>query len=435
MVKAQETQQTRTIFISSALAQRFSMAPGWTAYTASKCGITGYADAAYAELRQCGMKVSVIYPGLVSTDIGSEFSKDLGKLLSSRVKPEDLLQPQDVTDAVFTLCTPFVGCVSEISLYPQADLFRMRILTEPNRIQKLLEVPCPNFSDKKVALVTGAGKGIGRGVALQLARDGFNLAIIARTPADLESLSQECLGIYKEGHKEDCRVIYFAIDVTDKQALVNAVGSVVEQLGTLSVVVNNAGTNRRKSTALASIEVWEEVVQTNLLASMHLTSLTLPHLLRHAKHSASKSSFLVFINSNYANPSAPTLPGTAVYNATKSALAGFARTALEDVRAWGVKVSTIYPALVNTELGTRPNPQQRMGMGVGAGGGMLLPPSEMIQVEDIAKLVSYTVSCRPNCVISDLAIDTQRNQQPICRDMAAEFALRFWEGDEKKAKL
>lgn len=255
------------------------------------------------------MKVTVIYPGLVATEMGSEFGGDLGDLLDRKVKPEQFLQPKDVADAVLAACSPYVGCVTEISLHPQTDLYRMRILTEPNRIQALVNAPVPNFADKRVAIITGAGKGIGRGIALRLASEGYNLALLARTQSDLESLTKECYALSKEaGFKSTFAP--FAVDVTNKDLLANSVQSVVEYFGTLSVVISNAGTNRRKSAALASIKVWEDVVQTNLISSMHLTSLSLPHLLRHAKNSSSKSSYLVFINSGYANPRAQTLPGT-----------------------------------------------------------------------------------------------------------------------------
>lgn len=107
---------------------------------------------------------------------------------------------------------------------------------------------------------------------------------------------------------------------------------------------------------------------------------------------------------------------------------------LEDVRSWGVKVSSIYPGLVNTELGTRPNPQQRQGKGTGTGGGLLLAPEEMIQVEDVASLVSFCCSAPPNCVVSDITVETQRNQQPIIRQQTQTFASTHWPG-ESHAKL
>jgi len=216
------------------------------------------------------------------------------------------------------------------------------------------------------------------------------------------------------------------LDVTNKEGLKKSVEQIFQSFGTLSVVISNAGTNRRKSSALADINVWEDVLRINLLSAMDITRLCLPHLLRHAKHSSDRSSYLVYINSNYASSRAPTLPGTAVYNAAKNAMAGFARTVLEDVRSWGVKVSTIYPGLVNTDLGKRPNPQQKEGKGAGPGGSMLLAPEEMIQSEDVAKLVGYCCSTRSNCVATELSLDTQRNQQPLLRQHSQAFSEKFW---------
>jgi hypothetical protein len=73
------------------------------------------------------------------------------------------VQAQDVADAVIVSCAKYVANITELCVNPQKDLYRMKILTEPAKVQKIYDSPFPNFVDRKVALITGAGKGIGRG--------------------------------------------------------------------------------------------------------------------------------------------------------------------------------------------------------------------------------------------------------------------------------
>lgn len=93
------------------------------------------------------------------------------------------------------------------------------------------------------------------------------------------------------------------------------VDRVAKHFGTLTLVVNNAGINRRKSSVLASMDVWRSVMETNLLAAMNLTRACLPYLIRHAVVASGVPSptnpALVFINTNYANPRQQVLPGIA----------------------------------------------------------------------------------------------------------------------------
>ncbi len=89
------------------------------------------------------------------------------------------------------------------------------------------------------------------------------------------------------------------------------------RFGTLSCVVSNAAINRRKTTALASMDIWRSVMDTNLLAAMNLARATAPYLIRHAVLSAAalgpaaESPALVFVNTNYANAKQQVLPGIA----------------------------------------------------------------------------------------------------------------------------
>ena len=113
---------------------------------------------------------------------------------------------------------------------------------------------------------------------------------------DLSSLAEECKAVNPR-----CRVLVQALDVADTEKIKAAVERTVATFGTLSVVISNAGVNRRRNAALCqdSGKVWEDVTAVNLLAGMHLARVTAPHLMRHAHLSANPAGTMVcFVNSH-----------------------------------------------------------------------------------------------------------------------------------------
>jgi 3-oxoacyl-[acyl-carrier protein] reductase len=183
------------------------------------------------------------------------------------------------------------------------------------------------------ALVTGAGRGIGRAVALALAREGVAVAGVARTAADLDSLVGE---IEADGGKG----LAFAGDLRDPNVPEAAIAATVDRFGGLQILVNNAGIGAHSSVAETSDEVWEKVLGTNLTAPFRLTRAALPHLFHRGGH--------VFMISSLAgvNP----IPGMAAYCASKAGLDHFTACLMLEVRQRGVKVTTIAPGSVDTSF-------------------------------------------------------------------------------------
>lgn len=106
----------------------------------------------------------------------------------------------------------------------------------------------------KTAIITGAGKGIGKAIALAVAEAGANVMLVARTESDLEQVQQEI---------SNDRTSYCTADITDRVQIQNVVEKTIEQFGALDILVNNAGMNIRSSLANASDDEWHKIMDTN----------------------------------------------------------------------------------------------------------------------------------------------------------------------------
>ena len=127
------------------------------------------------------------------------------------------------------------------------------------------------------ALVTGAGRGIGRAIALALAREGARVTVVSRTATELDTLVGEIEAVGGRG-------VAFAGDLRSASACAGAVAAAVECFGGLQILVNNAGLGVHANVADTSDEDWDAVLGTNLTAAFRLTRAALPHLARRGGH-------------------------------------------------------------------------------------------------------------------------------------------------------
>lgn len=125
----------------------------------------------------------------------------------------------------------------------------------------------------KTALITGAGKGIGKALAIALAKEGTHLGLIARTQSDLEALKAELDGQY------DVKVAIAAADVGLQAEVDHAVASIQEQLGPIHIVINNAGIASFGTLADMPVQEWERIIQVNLMGTYYVTRAMLPGLI------------------------------------------------------------------------------------------------------------------------------------------------------------
>lgn len=185
-----------------------------------------------------------------------------------------------------------------------------------------------------IALVTGASSGIGRDVAIDLARRGATVAVTARRVERLESTLAECRRYAPGGIAIPC-------DLRDGKAAAAMVGDVERQLGRVDILVNNAGVGLYRLFTETSAEEFLEVFAANTLSAFHCTRAALPGMLARERGS------IVFVSS-FAGRVA-TFRHTA-YSASKFALTGLAEALYYEVRSKGVHVGVVNPGAIRTEL-------------------------------------------------------------------------------------
>jgi 3-oxoacyl-[acyl-carrier protein] reductase len=220
------------------------------------------------------------------------------------------------------------------------------------------------------ALVTGAGRGIGRAIALALGREGAAVTLVSRTPAEIGSAAAE---IVAAGGRAQA----FAADLTQPIAGQAAVDAAVAAHGRLEILVNNAGVGGFSPLLETSDADWERILGTNLSAVFRITRAALPHLMAGGGH--------VFMISSLAgqNP----IANMSAYCASKAALDHLSACLMLEVRQAGVKVTTLAPGSVDTAFSGMPR------------GG---DSSWMLRPEDLAATVVALLRMRDDAHLSHI---------------------------------
>ncbi|MEM0173275.1 MAG: SDR family oxidoreductase [Sulfolobaceae archaeon] len=180
---------------------------------------------------------------------------------------------------------------------------------------------------EKIAIVTGASKGIGYATVLELEKHNYITVAISRTEPTVGKVS-------------------YKLDVTEKDKVFDVVNEIIEKFGKIDVLVNNAGFGIYGEFVETSLEEEEYMVKTNFLGVLYFTKAVLPHMIKR------KQGNIINIVSEAAYIA---LPKLSVYSATKAAVAHFTNALWAEVKKYGVKVSGVYPGPVNTNFTSHPS--------------------------------------------------------------------------------
>jgi 3-oxoacyl-[acyl-carrier protein] reductase len=210
----------------------------------------------------------------------------------------------------------------------------------------------------KNALITGAGKGIGKAIAIALAKEGVNVILVARTQTDIDQLADEAsnLGV---------KSLALAADVSDINSINNAVEKALAKFKTIDILINNAGiASFGKFMELEPVE-WEKIIQVNLMGTYYTTRAVIPNMIERQTGDIINISSTAGLNGN---------PLTSAYSASKFAVLGLTDSLMQEMRKHNIRVSALTPSTVATDMAKDLNLTDGN-------------PEKVMQSEDIAELL------------------------------------------------
>ncbi len=198
----------------------------------------------------------------------------------------------------------------------------------------------------RVALVTGASQGIGRACALALAAEGATVALAARNEANLAAVRAE---IVAAGGRAEA----FALDIANEDSIRACAKTVLEQMGTVSILVNNAGITRDGLVLRMKRADWDDVLTTNLTGAFLLTQALLSAMLKN------RWGRIINLTSVVGRTGQA---GQVNYAASKAAMIGMTRSLAREVASRGITVNAVAPGYIETPMTAVLNEAQRAAM-------------------------------------------------------------------------
>ncbi|MBO0961407.1 3-ketoacyl-ACP reductase [Neobacillus sp. MM2021_6] len=191
----------------------------------------------------------------------------------------------------------------------------------------------------KVAFVTGAGRGIGRAVAIALANEGVNIGLLARTEADLKKVGNEVEGL-------GVKAAYAAVDISSQEEVEQAIKKITGELGTADILINNAGIGKFESLLEMDPQEWKRIIDVNLMGPYYVTKAVLPQLIE------KNGGDIINISSTNGLSGAAT---SSAYSASKFGVIGLSESLAQEVRRNNIRVTALTPSTVATELAVKTN--------------------------------------------------------------------------------
>ena len=186
----------------------------------------------------------------------------------------------------------------------------------------------------KSALVTGAGRGIGRAIALALAREGARVAV-----ADINKETAD--GVAGEIAAQGGQALALVVDLTKRREVEGMVKTVLERFGPLDILVNNAGWDRMQPFLQSEEETWEKIIALNFKAVLYVCKAALPSMVERGQGK------VISISSDAGRGGSM---GQAVYSGTKGAIIAFSKTLAREMARHKINVNVVCPGLTETQL-------------------------------------------------------------------------------------
>jgi NAD(P)-dependent dehydrogenase (short-subunit alcohol dehydrogenase family) len=230
------------------------------------------------------------------------------------------------------------------------------------------------MNGQKVAIVTGANRGLGRALAVGFAADGFHVAAMARSIDQLHSIA-------KEAKVDSSAVLPIELDLSNIQSIVSAVRAIPRDFGRIDVLVNNAGLGR-VGTLGVSTEQFDSLLAVNLSGPFRLLKEVVPLMIEGNAGTilnvASRAGIIGF-------------PNFGAYGASKFGMVGLSESLYRELAPRGIKVTALCPSWIDTDMARE--------------SGTPLSSEEMIQTEDLMKTVRWLLSLSPAACVREVMIE------------------------------
>jgi 3-oxoacyl-[acyl-carrier protein] reductase len=239
--------------------------------------------------------------------------------------------------------------------------------------------------ENQVAVVTGAGRGIGHAIAVRLASEGARVAAVSRTEANAQRTAEEITSVRADSARA------YAVDVADHQAVQKVGGRIFEDFGRVDVLVNNAGVTRDGLSMRMSVEDWDTVLNTNLKGAFNFVQAVQRPMIKQRSGRIINISSVIGLIGN---------AGQANYAASKAGLIGFTKSLARELASRGITVNAVAPGLIETDMTAVLSDEIRKTIL------SKIPLGTLGQPDDIAAAVAFLASAEAKYITGQvLAVD------------------------------
>ena len=210
----------------------------------------------------------------------------------------------------------------------------------------------------KNALITGAGKGIGKAIALALAKEGVNVILVARTQEEIDSVAVKARSLR-------VKALAITADVADINSVNAAVSKALAEFGTIDILINNAGIAAFGKFLELEPTDWERIIQVNLMGTYYVTRAVLPNMIERQTGDIINISSTAGLSGNAL---------TSAYSASKFAVLGLTESLMQEVRKHNIRVTALTPSTVATDMAK----ELKLTDG---------NPDKVMQAQDMAELI------------------------------------------------
>jgi len=239
--------------------------------------------------------------------------------------------------------------------------------------------------DNQVAIVSGAGRGIGHAITLRLASEGARVACVSRTEANAKRTADEINGNYADSAKA------YAVDVADHGAVQKIGAQILEEFGKIDILVNNAGVTRDGLSVRMSIEEWDVVINTNLKGAFNFVQAVQRAMIKRRSGRIINISSVIGLIGN---------AGQTNYAASKAGLIGFTKALARELASRNITVNAVAPGFIATDMTARLTDEIKKTLEA------QIPLGKTGQPENIASAVAFLASAEASYITGQvLSVD------------------------------